>query len=182
LTDSNKKDVLFISGGASRGRTHLLNSTVTFNGTVWETKNTTDLPSAVWGHCIVKINSTTLFAIGGAQEKDYDAPYRFFDVKNTYFYNAEINKWTPGPNLTVARKSLSCGLLKWINPESNLLEKIVVASGGFSNAIDQTSVELLYLNEEDVSQGVHFTNILQAAFFQSFSLITIWLCKFLAKE
>ncbi len=82
---------------------------------------------------------------------------------------------------------MSCGLLKWNNPESNLLEKIVVASGGFSNSIDQTSVELLYLNEEDVSQGVHFTNMLQQlfctkVFFEAFLCLQFGIINFWQKN
>jgi hypothetical protein len=99
--------------------------TEAFDGTVWNSKTTEDFPEPVWGHCMVKINSSTIFSIGG-----YNAGYSY---KETYFYNAEVNKWIPGPSLNLGRHELSCGILKWKNPESNQVEKVVVAAGGLDD-------------------------------------------------
>ena len=146
-----------MSGGYSDFSKNSLQSTADiFNGSVWDTQSTTNLPNSTWGHCIVKINSSTILSISGAQQKKYVAKndyYPYYNVKNTYFFNAKINKWTPGPTLNLARTLLSCGLLMWNNPESNQLQGIVVASGGSDNGKYLTSIELLYLNEEDVYKG-----------------------------
>jgi hypothetical protein len=51
----------------------------------------------------------------------------------------------PGPNLNMARFAAACGVLNWMNPQSNQMEKIVVAAGGFGDSILSTT-ELLYVD------------------------------------
>ena len=71
----------------------------------------------------------------------------------TGFYNAELNEWTPGPSLLTPRGDLTCGILMWRNPDSNILEKIVVAAGGYNDSDNLNSVELLYLNDDAIDGG-----------------------------
>ena len=56
---------------------------------------------------------------------------------------------TPGPFLNIGRTMLSCGILRWKNPETNEFENIVVAAGGFDikKKTYLTSVELLHLDK-----------------------------------
>ncbi len=61
----------------------------------------------------------------------------------------KLAKLTPGPALNMGRINLCCGILKWINPESKQMEKIVVAAGGSRYEESFSAVELLYLNEND---------------------------------
>ncbi len=101
-------------------------------------------------YCIVKINSSTILFIGGANHFKNDP------INNTYFYNVQTNTWTTGPPLKIPRKYLSCGILIWNNPETNNMEKIVVAAGGYGKEQSLSSVELLSLNDDGESNGEWF--------------------------
>ena len=106
-----------------------------FNGIDWDQERFSDLLQPVFEHCLVKINSTTLLSIGGAEGSVYDS------VPNTYFYNVQDNQWITGPSLNTPRAGSSCEVLNWKNPETNKVEKVVVAAGGY----DTETVELLFL-------------------------------------
>ena len=145
VTNSKGKDLLFISGGSYKTRE--IKIVETFDGKVWNILPNDNLHKSVAGHCIVKINSSTLMSIGGLDKK-----YRH--VMNTYLFIAQVNKWTQGPYLKTGRSELSCSILIWKNPQSNQLEKIVVAGGGHSNSERYlSSVELLHLNDDDTVKG-----------------------------
>ncbi len=52
-----------------------------------------------------------------------------------------------GPNLNTARFAAGCGVLNWMNPQSNQMEKIVVAAGGRNSGGGELSTtELLYVD------------------------------------
>jgi hypothetical protein len=62
-----------------------------------------DMPSDMqFGHCIVKINETFLFMIGG-----YSKTNIYLVTENTYFVNLatkhDTHKWILGPKLTIGR-------------------------------------------------------------------------------
>ncbi len=135
----SQKDVFVIEGDSSSGVT-----VETFDGTVWHLQKY--FPEPLRGGCIVKLNSSTIFYIGGYITDNSTAIL----VNNTYFYNALFNKWTLGPPLNNKIFNLGCGILKWKNPESNQLEKVVVATGGrILRGNRLSSVELLYLNDDN---------------------------------
>jgi hypothetical protein len=52
----------------------------------------------------------------------------------------------PGPNLNTARFAAACGVLNWMNPQSNQMEKIVVAAGGRNSGGYMSTTELLYVD------------------------------------
>jgi hypothetical protein len=131
LTNSKGAETLLIAGG-SNGE-NLLDSIETFDGTSWDNQHIAPLPKPFIRHCIVKVNSSTLLSIGGFDGKGL--------ANHTYFYNSLSNKWTPGPSLNIPMKSPSCGILSWNNPESNQLERIVVAH-------QERKVSLLFLNDQ----------------------------------
>ena len=113
-----------------------------YDGKTWQ--SLPDLPSPVSQHCIVAINDTVLLSIGGRSLEH--------DEKNkTYFFNSEVNRWFPGPDLITERKSCSCSTVNWKNPSNGDSDKVVVIAGGYNNRIDLDSVELLYMN--DISKG-----------------------------
>ena len=149
LTNSKGKEVFFMTGGSVSGNSSDIVDT--FDGTLWQRAE--NLPQPVSHHCIVTINSTTIYSMGGDTGSDY--------VRNTYFYNAQVNKWTPGPSLIKQRSGLSCGILKWRNPESKKLENVVVAAGGMElekrpfvrKSFAVSSVEILYLNDDNTNNG-----------------------------
>ena len=148
FTNAEGKEVFFMAGGYGNG---LLNITQTFDGKNWNSQQTENLPEPVWEHCIVKINSSTLLSIGG---KEYEYSLAAYPSNNTYFYNVQANKWTPGPSLNIPRSALSCGILQWKNSETNRLEKVIVAAGGWNSAGNVSPiVELLHLEHNDTVKG-----------------------------
>jgi hypothetical protein len=149
FTNAKGKKAFFMSGGIHGNE--LLNITQTFDGKNWYSEQTENLPEPVWEHCIVKINSTTLLSIGG---KEYEYKLAAYPSNNTYFYNVQVNKWTPGPSLNIPRSALSCGILQWKNDETNQLEKVVVAAGGWNSSGNGSPfVELLHLNHDGSIKG-----------------------------
>ncbi len=75
-----------LTAGGLYGR--ILNSTETFDGSVWNHDQIENLPIPAYGLCVVKVNSSTLLSIGGKGNED--------NLKNTFFYNLHVNKWTAG--------------------------------------------------------------------------------------
>jgi len=143
LRNTHGKETLFITGGLGRNHSSL-HSTESFNGTAWNNQSE-NLPEPFRKHCLVKINSTTVLSIGG-----YYRSRGFFNSHDsTYFYNAQINKWTPGPPLIKPRSGSSCAILEWKNPKHNKFEKVVVVAGGDKNS----TVELLDLNDDDTNKN-----------------------------
>jgi len=153
LKVADEKEVLILAGGADKSKI-ILKSVESFNGTVWDNQQFEDLPEAVSGNCIVKINSSVLLSIGGVGENSTP-------TKSTFFFDAHVNKWTPGPSINIPRNGLSCGLLKWTKPDSDQSSKIVVVVGGQTDGEFEPrfldSVELLYLDDYDTPNGQWIT-------------------------
>jgi len=63
-------------------------------------------------------------------------------VSATHFYAVHENQWSPGPTLNRARAGAGCGVLNWMNPQTNQMEKIVVVAGGYQSS----KTELLYVD------------------------------------
>ena len=146
----NKEEVLMIAGGEN---SNTLKSVESFNGTDWEQMMFSDLLQPVWLQCLVKINSTTLLLIGGRNS---------VIMANTYFYELKENAWTSGPSLQIARYGLSCGIMNWNNPETNQIEKVIVAAGGHSlTYLD--SVELLFIERGESNAWVMGPSLPNAA-------------------
>ena len=135
-----EKEVLMITGGFDLGT--VLKSVESFDGTDWEQGQLSVLPRGVLEHCLVKINSTTLLLVGGAEFNGNSNPGSTTHVSATYFYDVNENQWSPGPALNEARAGAGCGILNWMNPQTNQMEKIVVAAGG-QNSL---TTELLYVD------------------------------------
>jgi hypothetical protein len=79
-----------------------------------------DLPLEVSSHCLVSLNDTTLFLIGGYLP---DLTYS----KATVFYNTDRKTWTDGPSLTIGRRSHSCALFK--SPQHGHTDTVIVTGG-----------------------------------------------------
>ena len=94
---------------------------------------TTHLPTSIYGHCMVHINSTTAVIIGGTQNQIYSTPY-------TYFFNSEHELWFPGPSLKGGRNWSSCGK---ISKDNNSHEFSVIVVGGINNIKRLASAEIL---------------------------------------
>ncbi len=115
-TNDDDDDILLIAGGRKDGSTAL--STVeSFGGTVWNQTIFVELPTTILVHCMVKINDTMLFQIGGTVDGSYPGT-----TDDTYFFDIIQNKWIPGPKLNVGRHS--CAVMNWINPDTNNEEQV----------------------------------------------------------
>ncbi len=100
------------------------------------------MPVATSHHCMVRVNNTVLYAIGGYKYGDTTS-----STRKTYFFNLLENKWTSGPQLGISRSYRSCGIMNWKNPATGVKEKVVVAVGRVAeNSSTLRSVELLYLD------------------------------------
>ena len=93
----------------------------------WQTKTILpDLPltsptSHLLGACMVYVNRTTIFVAGGYYDRR--EPHR--TSTSTYYLNLDTNTWTAGPDLTQARKDLTCSLISKPSPQ-------IVIVGGIS--------------------------------------------------
>ena len=135
LNQEDRKSRFVIAGGYNSGE---LSNVETYDGTFWH--SLPDLPAPKYAPCLVAINETVLLSIGGEPL-----------TTETFFYNAELNQWLPGPELLKARSLASCAMVEWKNPADGQLEAIVVVAGGFNGKDYLSSTELLYIN--DISKG-----------------------------
>jgi len=163
LTNANGREVFFISGGvnwwemskfsycfescfesgcglncAQKAEGDVMAANLftaeTYDGTAWNSHFSESLGHP-FNYCFVKINSSTLFSLGGG-------------FVGNFFYNINDDKWTAGPLLNESRYDFSCGLMLWRNPDSRQDEKVVVVTGG--NALSST--ELLFLNDDGTNE------------------------------
>ncbi len=110
-------DILLITGGYDGSK--VLSTVESFDGNVWSQTMFADLPSTIDGHCMVKINNTMLLQIGGTIDASYAGT-----TDKTYFFDIIKNKWISGPKLNVGRIHNSCAVMNWINPMTNIVEKV----------------------------------------------------------
>ena len=130
-------EILLITGGYN-GKEHEQLSTVdSFDGQTWNQEKFPDLPRPNVHHCMVKMNNSMLLQIGGTY-----GMYSAVLIRDTYFFDINENRWFEGPALNQPRQYHSCGVMNWINPNTESEEKIVVVAGGQP----PLKVELLYLN------------------------------------
>jgi len=136
---NTQDDMLIVSGGYSG--IHALAAVEVFEGQTWNIKKFVAMPAATSCHCMVKINNTVLYAIGGTKTDTASS------TRKTYFFNLLENKWTSGPQLGISRSYHSCGIMNWINPATGTKEKVVIVAGGMAgNYSLLASVELLFLD------------------------------------
>ncbi len=138
LLTLNGREFFLIIGGYNNGE----KSTVqTYYGNSWHKDNNAILQQPNWQHCLVKINDSTLLMIGG---------YSNSTTAKSFFFHIGETQWTPGPALNIARFGHGCGIIDWLNPSSNQLEKVVFAVGGQkSDFFYLSTVEMLYLNDQN---------------------------------
>ncbi len=84
-----------------------------------------DLPVAVSGHCLIRLNRKLLMVIGGSTNNmEYS--------KETYTYNQDTNEWSNGPDLEKGRENPACAMF------GN--NKVVVAGGNGMFIRDSTEI------------------------------------------
>merc|ERR1719493_181705 len=90
--------------------------------------------------CAVIINTTTVFFAGG---KTARAGVDSIHLKETFYLNLDTKEWTRGPDLSVARYTLTCSLI------SKPFPQIVIVGGWPSGEI----VETLNLATNKITRG-----------------------------
>ena len=96
----------------------------------WES-NIPSLPVTIAYHCMVTLNSTTVMAIGGIQNRQFSG--------KTFYFTFGEESWTEGPELKNKRAAHSCGKIRR-NKESQEMS-IIVADGYDGSYL--SSVEIL---------------------------------------
>ncbi len=84
----------FVTGGLNE-LDNVTKSTELFKDNTWDAK--LDMPDALHFHCMVLLNSTSVFVIGGRNAKFRPGE------SATYFFNTVTEKWTDGPPLNIQR-------------------------------------------------------------------------------
>ncbi len=110
---------LFVTGGRQNELDNATKSAENLLGNKWD--KIPDMPSDVFLHCMVLLNSTTVMVIGGWNS-------RRISQNATFLFNSETEKWTKGPELNQKRTALSCGRIRR-NSQSHKFSIIVV--GGY---------------------------------------------------
>jgi len=133
---------LFMSGGESGYAYH--NTVYLQKNRGWE-QQTFNLSVATEYHCMVFLNSSALFVIGGwAQFSSC--------LKNTYIMNTDESKaWVSGPSLQFGRQHHSCSRIK-----SNLKKSesfSIVVAGGYGFQGYMSSVEVLDEGSNEWREG-----------------------------
>jgi hypothetical protein len=86
-----------------------------------------DLPYAVYGHCLVGVNSSTALLCGG-----YNGQY----LNECHYMDLEDHSWSQGPPIMTKRYAHSCGIFKSAAHQGR---NVVIIAGG----ADTDSVEIL---------------------------------------
>jgi hypothetical protein len=123
---------LLDTGGCDGSGSTIFNSAEMLTEEGWES-NIPSLPVTIRYHCMVTVNSTTVMAIGGAQNNQYSG--------KTFYFTFGEESWTEGPELKNKREGHSCGKIRRNKDSQEMI--IIVAGGvdGFSSYL--SSVEIL---------------------------------------
>ncbi len=125
-----KDGKLLVTGGFDASFSDL-NSAEMLTEEGWES-NIPSLPVTIKFHCMVTVNSTTVMAIGGDQNRQISG--------KTFYFTFGEESWTEGPKLKNKRAIHSCGKIRR-NKESQ--EMNIIVAGGFDGASRLSSVEIL---------------------------------------
>jgi hypothetical protein len=124
-----KDDKLLVTGGLNASFAYL-NSAEMLTEEGWES-NIPSLPVTISGHCMLTVNSTTVMAIGGAQNGSLSG--------GTFYFTFGEETWTNGPLLNDKRIYHSCGKIRKDNESQ---EMSIIVAGGFNGSY-LLSVEIL---------------------------------------
>jgi hypothetical protein len=125
-----KDGKLLVTGGYD-GTLFSLNSADMLTEEGWES-NIPSLPVAIYGHCMVTVNSSTVMVIGGYQNDQISG--------KTFFFTSGEESWTQGPELKSSRVNTACGKIR-TNKDSQ--EMSIIVAGGSGGSSFLSSVEIL---------------------------------------
>jgi hypothetical protein len=122
---------LLVTGGYY-GYDSYLNSAEMLTEEGWE-RNIPSIPVPITSHCMVTVNSTTVMAIGGWQNRQARSG-------KTFYLTIGEESWTEGPELKNRRADHSCGRIRR-NKESQ--EMSIIVAGGWDGSSRLSSVVIL---------------------------------------
>merc|ERR1711892_46150 len=91
----------WVTGGYDE-RGNVLSSTEVLTGNTW--LSSTPLPTTLYGHCMVKINSSHVFIAGGQDRYNHSTAV-------AYLYNTISGIFSPLPDMAMATDDPACGIL-----------------------------------------------------------------------
>jgi hypothetical protein len=125
-----KDGKLLVTGGYDGSYSHLNSAEMlTEEG---RESNIPSLPVTIAAHCMVTVNSTTVWVIGGYQNGQIS--------RRTFYFTFGEESWTEGPELKKKRGWHSCGKIRR-NKESQ--EMSIIVAGGLDGSSILSSVEIL---------------------------------------
>ncbi len=89
-----------------------------------------DLPARLFHHCLVQVNDSTLLLVGGISNQREDS-------KDSYYFDVNLEIWTRGPDLAIARHTHACGRLKDKGFKNGTM---IVVAGGKKEAARSTEI------------------------------------------
>ncbi len=131
---------LLVTGGKDSSGSDLNNAEMLIEEG-WES-NIPSLPVTIRSHCMVTVNSTTVMAIGGNQNRQYSG--------KTFHFTIGEQSWTEGPELKQKRGRHSCGKIRR-NKESQ--EMSIIVAGGEDGSSYLSSVEILDKDSNEWQTG-----------------------------
>jgi hypothetical protein len=118
---NGKESSQFLLAGGQNFVSHLSSVFVMENNS-WQ-NFAADLPLALQGHCMVRINSTSVMIVGGVDMSSLRS--------ETYFIHSWKAAWVAGPSLQIGRERHSCGRIrKTLQPDSTFG---IIATGGYGS-------------------------------------------------
>jgi hypothetical protein len=117
---------LLVTGGNN------LNSAEMLTKAGWES-NIPSLPVTLEFHCVVTVNSSTVFVIGGFKDTYYYS-------SRSFYFNLGEGSWIEGPKLKYERSRLSCGKIR---RDKDSQDRSIIVAGGTDGNFLLSSVEIL---------------------------------------
>jgi hypothetical protein len=126
---------IWITGGLDGNQDRLSSTELVSVGQ--PTSKGPELPKAVYGHCLVRVNDSTALLIGG-----FDGWFS----DESYYMSLEDQSWSQGLNLKEGRYAHTCGVFKSSVHQGRT---VVIAAGGHNGGNVMNSVELLDFSTAD---------------------------------
>ncbi len=147
---SNKghQDVLWVTGG----RYHNECASISTEYVTLDSNQTTygpDLPMALSGHCLVKLDSENVLLVGGKRSEKWNdvTGSGTLNTNKSFFYSTKTSRWLNGSDLLSARTQHACGMVVDLVTK----DKVVVVIGGYGDGksifSSSNQTELLFLND-----------------------------------
>jgi hypothetical protein len=134
---------LIVMGGNNAGLGYLSTLEV-YGPTGWVSINA-QLPEGIMLGCAITVNETTILMTGGITDSHTNVS------SETFWFDSMTEKWSPGPNLNIARHSHGCGKIQ----DSNNGTFLIVSGGGYSSVLTDItdSTEILEPGSNEWRQG-----------------------------